>query len=184
MRAGTRSKRERQHARVVPPLPGVLVIALAKADLTKALSLVEGHSGSVMAAHLKKKALCPGPLGGVRQGDNEPAGNALPAMSLTHAEREDLGLVGGELPEDEAGGLRWGCHARQERVGAGMRQQPPKARFIPGRGEENGVQFRKLPGVVWRSSQQRDVHGIERGDHGETRKREGSAGGFTSGGLR
>src|SRR5262249_14600366 len=178
MRAATRSNRERQHERVVPPLPRVLVIALAKADLTKAEPLVEGHSGGVSAAHFKKKALCPSPLGAVRQLDDEPEGNAVTARPLAHAECEDLGLIGGEPPEDEAGGLRWVWHAGQERVGAGMRQQPPKARFIPGRGEENGVQFRKLPGVLWRSSQERDVHGIERGDHGETRKSEGSAWGL------
>src|SRR5262245_51895194 len=185
MRVGrARSKRERQHQRIVPPLPGMLVIALAKADLTKAEPLVEGQSGGVVAAHLKQKALCPSLLGGVPQRQDEPAGNPLPALSLAHAEGEDLRLVGGEPPEDEADGLGWGCHPRQERLSAGMLQQPPKARLIPARGEKSSVQVRKLPGVLWRSSQERHIHGIERRDHGGTRRRQGSAGGFTSGGLR
>src|SRR5262249_61954307 len=104
------SEPERQHERVVP-LP-VLVIALAKSDLTKPEPPVEGHGRGVVAAHLEEEALCSTALGGVREGRDEPAGNTMAAVSLMPAEREKLCLIGSEPPEDEADRLRRGGGAR------------------------------------------------------------------------
>lgn len=123
MRGGLQpySERERQHQCVLARLPGVLVIALPQANLTKAQSPVEAHCGSVVAAHLEEETLRPGPLGGVHERTREPTGNAVPAMPLMHAEREKLCLIGRQLPHDEADGLRRGRNARQERGRPGMR---------------------------------------------------------------
>jgi hypothetical protein len=178
------SKRERQHERVVPPLPGVLVIALAKADLTKPQPPVEGHCGGVVATHLKDEALRPSPFGGARELGDEPAGNAVAAVPLMDAQREKLDLIGSEPPEDETNGLRRARNARQEGNRAGVPQQLLQARFIPGLGKDQGVQRRKLSGVPWRGSEERQVGMTERRGHGQARRREGSAGGLTSGGLR
>src|SRR5262245_40171980 len=116
MRVGSASisERERQHKGVVRVL-GMLVIALAKANRREAEPTVEGRCGGIVAAHFKDEALRPSPRGGVRERPNEPAGDATAPVSLMHAEREKLCLIGGELPKDEADGLWRGCHARQER---------------------------------------------------------------------
>ena len=181
---GPPSQCERQHERVVAPLPGVLVIASAKADLTKPQPPVEGHCGGVVAAHLKKEAIRPGRLGGVGERGDEPAGNAMAAVSLMHAEREKLGLIGGEPTEDEANGLRRACNARQKCDRAGVPQQLPEACCIPGLGKDQGVQRRKLARVPLTGFEERQIAVTERRNHGKARGRAGSAGGFTSGGLR
>ena len=184
MRGGLppQSEPERQHERVVP-LP-VLVIALAKSDLTKPEPPVEGNGRGVVAAHLEEEALCSTALGGVREGRDEPAGNTMAAVSLMHAEREKLCLIGSEPPEDEADRLRRGRDARQKRGRTRLSQQLPEARFIPGLGKEQGVQLGKLPGVPLRRLLEQRVGVTERRNHGQLWRRTGSAGGFTSGGLR
>lgn len=64
----------------------------------------------------------------------------------------------------------------------------PETCFIPALGpalgKDEGVQLGKLAGVPWGRLQERQMAVTKRRDHEQTRTRAGSAGGFTSGGLR
>jgi len=97
---------------------------------------------------------------------DEPAGEAAAPVLMAHPKREDLGLVGGELAQNEAGALRWRADAGQERSGARMAQKSPEARLVPWRVEETRMQLRKLRGLLARSPKKCDVGVVDRLGHG------------------